>query len=142
MLEPKDYKISRLIAKQFVHGLSSGEEERLERWLAADPDNRRLYDRIMDSDNKAERDKYVEGLDIEKEWRALEQQLSPFKKKNRKLGWGIGIAASIALLVGVGLWFFPTTGRDRTACRIYRYSGRNIQGDFDYVRRRADRIAG
>lgn len=81
MLEPKDYKISRLIAKQFVHGLSSGEEERLERWLAADPDNRRLYDRIMDSDNKAERDKYVEGLDIEKEWRALEQQLSPFKKK-------------------------------------------------------------
>lgn len=36
MLEPKDYKISRLIAKQFVHGLSSGEEERLERWLAAD----------------------------------------------------------------------------------------------------------
>ncbi|WP_082032885.1 FecR family protein [Sanguibacteroides justesenii] len=106
MLEPKDYKISRLIARQFVHGLSSGEEEKLERWLAADPDNRRLYDRIMDSDNKAERDKYVEGLDIEKEWRALEQQLSPFKKKNRKLGWGIGIAASIALLVGVGLWFF------------------------------------
>ncbi len=106
MLEPKDYKISRLIAKQFVHGLSPGEEEKLERWLAEDPDNRRLYDRIMDSGNKSERDKYVEGLDIEKEWKAVEKQIFPYKKRNRRLGWGIGIAASIALLVGVGMWFF------------------------------------
>ena len=85
---PKDYKISRLIAKKLMGVILPEDEEKLNAWLEEDARNKDLYRRILEVENFSTRDMYAKRLDVEHTWDALKEQL-----------------ASVILLVGIGLYW-------------------------------------
>lgn len=102
---PKDYKISRLIAKKLMGVILPEDEEKLNAWLEEDARNKDLYRRILEVENFSARDMYAKRLDVENTWDALKEQLAG-QRKRRSLfsSWQIGVAASVILLVGIGLY--------------------------------------
>lgn len=103
---PKDYKISRLIAKKLMGVILPEDEEKLNAWLEEDARNKDLYRRILEVENFSTRDMYAKRLDVEHTWDALKEQLTG-QRKRRSLfsSWQIGVAASVILLVGIGLYW-------------------------------------
>ena len=103
---PKDYKISRLIAKKLMGVILPEDEEKLNAWLEEDARNKDLYRRILEVENFSARDMYAKRLDVEHTWDALKEQLAG-QRKRRSLfsSWQIGVAASVILLVGIGLYW-------------------------------------
>ena len=103
---PKDYKISRLIAKKLMGVILTEDEEKLNAWLEEDVRNKDLYRRILEVENFSTRDMYAKRLDVEHTWDALKEQLAG-QRKRRSLfsAWQIGVAASVILLVGIGLYW-------------------------------------
>ena len=103
---PKDYKISRLIAKKLMGVILPEDEEKLNAWLEEDVRNKDLYRRILEAENFSTRDMYAKRLDVEHTWDALKEQLAG-QRKRRSLfsAWQIGVAASVILLVGIGLYW-------------------------------------
>lgn len=103
---PKDYKISRLIAKKLMGVILPEDEEKLNAWLEEDARNKDLYRRILEVENLSARDMYAKRLDVEYTWDALKEQLAG-QRKRRSLfsSWQIGVAASVILLVGIGLYW-------------------------------------
>lgn len=103
---PKDYKISRLIAKKLMGVILPEDEEKLNAWLEEDAKNKDLYRRILEVENLSARDMYAKRLDVEHTWDALKEQLAG-QRKRRSLfsSWQIGVAASVILLVGIGLYW-------------------------------------
>ena len=103
---PKDYKISRLIAKKLMGVILPEDEEKLNAWLEEDVRNKDLYRRILEVENFSTRDMYAKRLDVEHTWDALKEQLAG-QRKRRSLfsAWQIGVAASVILLVGIGLYW-------------------------------------
>jgi len=103
---PKDYKISRLIAKKLMGVILPEDEEKLNAWLEEDARNKDLYRRILEVENFSTRDMYAKRLDVEHTWDALKEQLAG-QRKRRSLfsAWQIGVAASVILLVGIGLYW-------------------------------------
>ena len=103
---PKDYKISRLIAKKLMGVILPEDEEKLNAWLEEDAKNKDLYRRILEVENLSARDMYAKRLDVEHTWDALKEQLAG-QRKRRSLfsSWQIGVVASVILLVGIGLYW-------------------------------------
>ena len=103
---PKDYKISRLISKKLMGVILPEDEEKLNAWLEEDARNKDLYRRILEVENFSTRDMYAKRLDVEHTWDALKEQLAG-QRKRRSLfsSWQIGVAASVILLVGIGLYW-------------------------------------
>ena len=103
---PKDYKISRIIAKKLMGVILPEDEEKLNAWLEEDVRNKDLYRRILEVENFSTRDMYAKRLDVEHTWDALKEQLAG-QRKRRSLfsAWQIGVAASVILLVGIGLYW-------------------------------------
>ncbi len=103
---PKDYKISRLIAKKLMGVILPEDEEKLNAWLEEDARNKDLYRRILEVENFSTRDMYAKRLDVEHTWDALKEQLAG-QRKRRSLfsSWQMGVAASVILLVGIGLYW-------------------------------------
>ena len=81
------------------------DEEKLNAWLEEDARNKDLYRRILEVENFSTRDMYAKRLDVEHTWDALKEQLAG-QRKRRSLfsSWQIGVAASVILLVGIGLY--------------------------------------
>ena len=50
-------RINVLIAGKFLEILNEREEQELEEWLSANPENRNFYDRIMQAHDKNDRNK-------------------------------------------------------------------------------------
>ena len=103
---PKDYKISRLIAKKLMGVILPEDEEKLNAWLEEDVRNKDLYRRSLEVENFSTRNMYAKRLDVEHTWDALKEQLAG-QRKRRSLfsAWQIGVAASVILLVGIGLYW-------------------------------------
>lgn len=103
---PKDYKISRLIAKKLMGVILPEDEERLNAWLEEDARNKDLYRRILETENLSVRDMYAKRLDVEHTWDTLRVQLVG-QRKRRSLfsSWQIGVVASVILFVGIGLYW-------------------------------------
>lgn len=82
------------------------DEEKLNAWLEEDARNKDLYRRILEVENFSTRDMYAKRLDVEHTWDALKEQLAG-QRKRRSLfsSWQIGVAASVILLVGIGLYW-------------------------------------
>ena len=72
---PKDYKISRLIAKKLMGVILPEDEEKLNAWLEEDARNKDLYRRILETENLSVRDMYAKRLDVEHTWDTLRVQL-------------------------------------------------------------------
>ena len=61
-------RINVLIAGKFLEILNEREEQELEEWLSANPENRNFYDRIMQAHDNNDRNKYLESLKIDERW--------------------------------------------------------------------------
>ena len=101
---PKDYKISRLIAKKVIGTLSPAEEEKLEAWLKENVRNRELFQDILEGKNLLNRNLHAGRWKVEDSWEIVKKQLEVQNKRRSISPWWIGIAASLILLVGVGLY--------------------------------------
>lgn len=102
---PKDYKISRLIAKKMTGVLQPEEEKKLEAWLKEDARNEDLYQHILDGKNLPDREAFAKRLNVEHSWENLKGQLIGKVKRRSLLPWQIAVAASAILLVGIGLYW-------------------------------------
>ncbi|WP_303180243.1 FecR family protein [uncultured Butyricimonas sp.] len=102
---PKDYKISRLIAKKMVGTILPAEEEKLEAWLKEDVRNGELFQCILEGKNVPDRDLYAGRFEVNESWELLKKQLVEQDKRRSIFPWWMGIAASMILLVGVGLYW-------------------------------------
>lgn len=102
---PKDYKISRLIAKKMTGVLQPEEEKKLEAWLKEDARNEDLYQHILDGKNLPDREAFAKRLNVEHSWENLKGQLIGKVKRRSLLPWQIAVAASAVLLVGIGLYW-------------------------------------
>lgn len=102
---PKDYKISRLIAKKMTGVLQPEEEKKLEAWLKEDARNEDLYQHILDGKNLPDREAFAKRLNVEHSWENLKGQLTGKVKRRSLLPWQIAVAASAVLLVGIGLYW-------------------------------------
>ena len=101
---PRDYKISRLIAKKMIGTILPAEEEKLEAWLKGDARNRELFRHILEGKNLPYRDLYAGRLEVDDSWEMVKKQLDVQNKRKSISSWWMGIAASMILLVGVGLY--------------------------------------
>ena len=101
---PKDYKISRLIAKKVIGTLSPVDEEKLEAWLKEDVRNREVFQDILEGKNLPNRNLYAGRWKVDDSWEIVKKQLEVRNKRRSISPWWIGIAASLILLVGVGLY--------------------------------------
>lgn len=103
---PKDYRISRLIAKKLMGVILPEDEEKLNAWLEEDTKNKDLYRRILEVENFSVRDLYAKRLDVEHTWDVLEERLTGQRRRRFLFSfWQIGVAASVILLVGIGLYW-------------------------------------
>lgn len=85
--------------------IQPGEEEKLNAWLEEDTRNKDLYRHVLEGKNLPARDMYAKRLDVEHSWDTLKEQLTGQKKRRSLLSpWQIGVAASVMLLVGIGLY--------------------------------------
>ena len=101
---PKDYKISRLIAKKMVGTILPAEEEKLEAWLKEDVRNGELFQRILEGKNVPDRDLYAGRFEVNESWEVMKKQLVARDKRRSISPWWMGVAASMILLVGIGLY--------------------------------------
>ena len=87
---PKDYKISRLIAKKVIGTLSPAEEERLEAWLKEDVRNRELFQYILEGKNLSSRDLYARHFEVDDSWKTVKKQLGVTKQTKKYVFWEDG----------------------------------------------------
>ena len=100
-------RINVLIAGKFLEILNEREEQELEEWLSANPENRNFYDRIMQAHDNNDRNKYLESLKIDERWIQLKAYCLESTQKSRKINrytW-LSIAASIVIFLTIGLFW-------------------------------------
>ena len=100
-------RINVLIAGKFLEILNEREEQELEEWLSANPENRNFYDRIMQAHDNNDRNKYLESLKIDERWIQLKSYCLESTQKSRKINrytW-LSIAASIVIFLTIGLFW-------------------------------------
>ena len=102
---PKDYRMSRLIAKKLMGVIRSEEEKKLDTWLEEDIKNRNLYEHILDEENILSRDLYAKRLDVEYSWKLLRGRLIRQGECRHLFFRYIAVAVSVILLIGIGLYW-------------------------------------
>jgi ferric-dicitrate binding protein FerR (iron transport regulator) len=70
-------EISALIARDISGQLSNQEKENLEKWLGSSEQNRKLYKKIVDGKNLAERNLLHESIDAEEAWNKVSATIIP-----------------------------------------------------------------
>src|SRR6185295_11828085 len=95
------------LIKQHIHGeITESEQNVLNEWLAARPENRLAFGKITNTDylNDALAKFYSYENDKEKEWEILNERINP-KSKVRRLTIKLSIAASILVVLAIGIYF-------------------------------------
>lgn len=101
----KEYRIAQLLAKKMTGELSPEEaselHEREQNSLSATEFDRR----ILDPDNKRQRDDFMKNLDMKTPWGRIEKHIYRKKQFSQKIVWWSGVAA--ALILAVTAIFLP-----------------------------------
>lgn len=96
-------EISGLIARDISGQLSQQEKDRLEKWIGSSEQNRKLYEKIVDGKNLAERNKVYESIDAEKAWKRVSFVFTPQQQRKRIVPILFRYAAAILILVLMGV---------------------------------------
>ena len=97
--EKYDILISELIYKSLTDNLKGNEADILEAWLQ-NPDNRKFYMDLKNSDRLFEGLREMRLADTEPSWEKLSRQVAAFRRR-RRLRWLS--AAAACLLVGLAV---------------------------------------
>lgn len=79
-----EFKIAELIFRDLQGRLTGEEEDILRKWIALTPENRALYEKIIDEDTILARLKAYDEVNSEKAWEKIDSLISE-KNKNRRL---------------------------------------------------------
>lgn len=92
-------QFSRLLIKEVLDTLTNEEKAKLEKWKLVKP-NKELYNNIFDYNNRQERDKIANDIDLSKEWKVFinNWELEKDKSKPSKKIQFYSIAASVAAI--------------------------------------------
>ncbi|KIO46090.1 FecR family protein [Sanguibacteroides justesenii] len=101
----EDYRISQLLAKYLAKTITSKEEAELEAWKATDENNRILFEDICSTENRKERDQFIQQINIPLAWSKTRKRLFVPRKRNKKLFVYGGMAAAISLFIGFSILF-------------------------------------
>lgn len=81
-------------------GIQAGE---LDRWLSASPNNKKLYEDIMDPEKQAAAMRQLVSIDTPRGWYMVQKRVA--QRRRQRLFGVLRVAAVFALLVGGGLFF-------------------------------------
>ena len=96
-------EISELIARDIGGQLSQQEKEHLKKWIGSSEQNRKLYEKIVDGKNLAERNIVYESIDAEKAWKKVSLVFTPQQQRRRIVPILFRYAAAILILVFLGV---------------------------------------
>ncbi|MDY5490116.1 MAG: DUF4974 domain-containing protein [Butyricimonas virosa] len=93
----KEYRIAQLLAKKMAGELSPEEELELHEWGNTSLSATELDKRILDPENKRQRDEFVNSLNTKSSWQKVEKSISRKRHTSRNLVWWSGVAAAIII---------------------------------------------
>lgn len=96
-------KICQLIAKQFLESLNDDENQELQEWIQASPENELLYNKLVKREWIREYVKKRASIDVKKYVTVYEQELKP-KRKISKMCWRCVAAVLVLCIVGMCFW--------------------------------------
>lgn len=100
-------EISELIALDISGQLSQPEKDSLEEWLNSSERNKKLYRKIKNSNNLAERNKLYKSIDIERAWNEVSDVLDVQRRKQMlQVFFKYAAAILIPILIGgTAYWY-------------------------------------
>lgn len=109
--EQSPFYIASLIARKLASEITEDEESELTAWISASPENRAIYKTATDPKTKAERDSFVQGIDVQGDWLTVRPKLlAPIAGKHVQIYWLRVAAAILVVAVTLGVVFFRWGG--------------------------------
>lgn len=101
------FKISELIVKELVTGISDDEKTILERWRHKTPENEVLYRKLRDTHRLSEGVTQMEAVNVRRPLEDMRMRVSGYQRRQRNIWLRriAGIAALVLILIG-GVWLF------------------------------------
>ena len=96
-------EISDLIGRDISGQLSQVEKERLEKWISSSEQNRKLYEKIVDGKNLAERNAIYNSVVTEEAWNKISVVFTVQQQGRRIVQILFRYAAAILILVSMGV---------------------------------------
>ena len=107
----KSIEISRLVVKDLQGCISQEEKNMLNKWLEEGLENREIYRRVQERENRDERQDVIQKLNKRAAWERVDRNTK--KYKNSVLRRGMKYAAAIVLpLFVVGVGFYLTRDKE------------------------------
>lgn len=107
----------QLMSKYLSGNAGDAEVRLLEEWVLSSPENKAQFNAFRRAWILSGVDEENQEIDIDREWRDLSSQLFPEgkivsmpDKPRRRIGWWVGIAATVAVVVLAAIWLFRDAG--------------------------------
>lgn len=101
------YRVSYLLAGYIRKSLTEEEQAELDAWLKEDPRNKKIFEELTDPDLRKSVQLQYESFDTELKLQETKEQLTILHKRRKKVISNWMAAASVLLLLTIGLfWFF------------------------------------
>lgn len=109
--ENKHIEFIELTVKYLSGQAGESDVKRLEDWVLASPDHKRTFNEIKQAWMLSGIESNTLGIDVEREWKAVSDELFQTPKvvqmpPRREVGFYLGIAATLIVLVAASIWFF------------------------------------
>lgn len=101
----EEYWIANLIGRQLMGGITPEEKARLDEWCRQ-AGHAELYDRISSELELAERNRYVEELNVDGAWRRVRGKLPVSRERTVFFSLWYKVAACVILLLGLAAFLF------------------------------------
>jgi transmembrane sensor len=99
------FKISTLIARKLASEIKEDEQFELDRWINASPANRLTYEITIDPQTKAERDRFVQSINVQGDWMTVKNKLSTGARNQIHMRWYRIAATVLIVAAAVGVLF-------------------------------------
>ncbi len=115
----EEYIISKLITKEIIGEITSEEAAIIQEWLGRSTDNRKLYESIKRGERRAERDDYVDKLDIDHAWEKLKSGLIRTKNDSRlRIDWISRVAAVLIIGLLASAVYFISRNKQKPSVQL------------------------
>lgn len=100
-------EISELIARDITGQLNQQEKDTLEKWIGSSGQNRKLYEKIVEGRNLAERTRIYERIDAENAWKKVSERIIPQSgRRFVPIVYRYAAAILIPLLMGITTYWY------------------------------------
>ncbi len=110
-MKDRSFDIARLFAGFLADNLTEEQQQVLEAWKSASPENLALFDKVCREKNIRELNRMAEQYDRTRAWQKIEKNFQPAKKKSlrRCMAWAAVLV--LPLCVGYFLMYRETSGQ-------------------------------